>query len=340
MADGKVNPAGGSGTKEARDSACTPKWLADLIGKVDLDVASNGRAHIQAAVSLIGDNGDNGLFVTQERGYSQRVSGGWGIDRSAIVKADTVVFCNPPYARGQVIRWVKHWRTTRFIFLLRWDPSTAWFAELIGHCTHVWFPGRRINFEPPPGVTFSSNPFPHALYLRNPDQALIDRLSNAGFLLPIDEALLDFYLAGDNPAGDDQRTADSDDEPGDEGEGTKGGGGAGGGSAGGAAKGIQPEGIAKWIPATEKPKKWGVDFAAIKKEATERSKWWDTDYADIYKFRDELRKVEDHYAQQRRKREEEAGQKAKANGSCGECVDCKYGLGWCVFKTKQYREEF
>lgn len=62
---------------------------------------------------------------------------------------------------------MRHYRHTNFTFLLRWDPSTRWFEELWPHCWGAWFPDERLEFEPPPGVTFSSNPFPHALYLAN-----------------------------------------------------------------------------------------------------------------------------------------------------------------------------
>lgn len=160
----KVNPAGGSGEKEGRDGACTPKWLADLIGRVDVDPCSNPRSHVGAehTVSLPGD------------GCMPSLAG-----------PDDVVFVNPPYARGQVLRWVMAHRHTRFIFLLRWDPSTKWFAELYPHCTHVWFPRKRVNFEPPPGVKFSANPYPHALYMRDPAQELLARLSPHGYLLDV-----------------------------------------------------------------------------------------------------------------------------------------------------------
>lgn len=165
-----VNPVGGSGDP-GRDGWCTPKWLAELIGPVDIDPCSNGRSHIQASWTYSEEAGTDGL---------QRHT------RPTINEGATV-YVNPPYSRGQVIRWVRHWRTTRFIFLCRWDPSTAWFNLLFYSSTHVWFPTRRINFEPPPGVASSSNPFPHALFMRDPDPALLARLDLEGYLLPVDK---------------------------------------------------------------------------------------------------------------------------------------------------------
>lgn len=310
VADGKVNPAGGSGTKEARESACTPKWLADLIGRVDLDPASNDRSHINAYCKLTLERRENGLhdYGKVDRSYRER-PGGWDIDRTAIASTATRVFCNPPYARGQVIKWVKHWRSTNFIFLLRWDPSTEWFAELIHHCTHVWFPGRRINFEPPPGVTFSSNPFPHALYLRNPSEELIGRLTTAGYLMPVDEFYLDTYFEADE-----QRHFDGDDEAGDEGEGAKGGAGGSGGGTGGNAPKVQSKAqyiideLAKWLPASEPPKtKWTID-----------------DFKYTLKY-DQIPK---YYTDPYRKAER------KTTG-CGACPDCVNGRSQCGFKTEQ-----
>lgn len=217
-----VNPAGGSGKEEGRDSWCTPKWIADLLGKYDLDPCSNPRSHIQAQRKLMLEDGSDGL-------YPHLGAGGYcfsrGKDRSQlvdVVNEKCFTFINPPYARGEVIKWVKHWRHTRFTYLLRWDPSTDWFEELICHCTHVWFPARRINFEPPPGVKSSSNPFPHALYLREPDQEMLDRLSANGFLIPVDQDLLALYLDAD------ERSAEGDAGAGGAGQGAQGGAGPGG----------------------------------------------------------------------------------------------------------------
>lgn len=185
----KINPAGGSGEKQGRDGWCTPLWIAKLVGWVNCDPCGNSRSHISAGRVLSLENGDNGLpdgapgtFTTGKPGYygesTYRAPPTW------------TVFVNPPYAAGQVIRWIRHWLHTRFIFLLRWDPSTKWFSELIGHCTHVWFPSARINFEPPPGVTSSSNPFPHALYLRRPTKGLLERLALMGYLFPVDSGVI------------------------------------------------------------------------------------------------------------------------------------------------------
>lgn len=233
-----VNPIGGSGSDEGRDSACTPKWLADLIGRVDLDPCSNPRSHINAAQALSLERGDNGLVdVPGSQSdwspgcyYMATLTSG----RLARAKHYTRTFINPPYARGQVIRWVRHWRHTNFIFLLRWDPRTKWFRELLPHCTHVWFPLEveghpgRIEFEPPPGVKFSSNPLPHALYLRHPSAELKGRLMKHGLLLDVSNPVP--YGAND---GQDQRgngTGGADDD------------GAGGAEPPGGAASAAPDG--------------------------------------------------------------------------------------------------
>lgn len=149
-----TNPFGGSGASERRDSWCTPRWLTDLIGQVDYDPCSNERSTVRAHTK------NDGLY-----GYD-------GLKQLAADSCKT--FINPPYSRGQVARWVEAYKNTDFIFLLRWDPSTAWFAELMKVTEYVWFAERkRIAFEPPPGVKSSSNPYPHALYCRSrPNEAL------------------------------------------------------------------------------------------------------------------------------------------------------------------------
>lgn len=161
----RVNPAGGSGAAGGRNGYCTPKWLADLIGLVDLDPCSNERSHIGARHKLYGIGGDEDD----------------GLKFAAKIPAAWSVFINPPYDQksGGVVRWVRAYRHTRFMFLLRFDPSTAWFDELLQVAGWLWFPSKqspqsRISFEPPPGIETSSNPYPHALYLREqPNAALV-----------------------------------------------------------------------------------------------------------------------------------------------------------------------
>jgi hypothetical protein len=137
-----------------RDSWCTPRWLADAVGEFDLDPCSNGRSHIQADVRFDFDaHGQDGIELSRKIIPSSRV------------------FINPPYSKGQVIRWIEAYAHTRFCFLLRFDTSTAWFHELYRLSALVCIPRRRINFEPPPGVVASSNVFPHALFYANASDA-------------------------------------------------------------------------------------------------------------------------------------------------------------------------
>lgn len=192
-----VNPAGGSGARESRDSWCTPKWLADIINLWEpwLDPCSNLRSHVKATWRCILPYfGSNGLACYgKPEDYVGCFDGGLppgGEDYlsdstiSGVAKEADRVFINPPYAHGQVIQWVRHYIHTDFVYLLRWDTSTAWFAELWSKCWGAWFPNRRVNFEPPPGVRSSSNPFPHALFLKSePRGKFLDALLAHGYLL-------------------------------------------------------------------------------------------------------------------------------------------------------------
>ena len=139
---------------DSRDSWCTPKWLADLIGPVDLDPCSNDRSHVQAATKWDGAPHD-------------------GLALAHTVHERARVFINSPYSRGQVIQWVRAYRHTDFMFLVRLDPSTAWWALLMRERPHVWMPDRRIGFDPPPRVKASTNPFPHAIVARTLSPAML-----------------------------------------------------------------------------------------------------------------------------------------------------------------------
>lgn len=139
-----------------RDSWCSPLWLALILGWFDVDPCSNARSHIMARVK-------------------------WdGIKISGLTMASTLdhlcrSYINPPYSRDQVMRWVFHYIHTNFTFLLRWDPSTTWFRVLSNAARCAWHSKKRIEFEPPPGVDSSSNPFPHALYFRESRKQVIAR---------------------------------------------------------------------------------------------------------------------------------------------------------------------
>lgn len=143
-----VNVHGGSRDPN-RGSWCTPKWLADLIGPFDLDPCSNPRSHIQATKTYQLERGQDGLFVPGSELATERV------------------FINPPYEHDSVLRWYQAYKHTRWCFLLRFDPSTDWFDQIYDAAELVAVPrGRRVNFEPPPGVKASSNAIAHALYYR------------------------------------------------------------------------------------------------------------------------------------------------------------------------------
>lgn len=138
-----------------RDTWCTPKWITAAIGDFDLDPCANDRSHVSARTCFRLERGEDGLA------------------RAAGIGRDWRVFINPPYS--DVMPWVKAYQHTRFAFLLKFDPSTRWFAELVQHTGLILAPrGTRIQFEPPPGVPpkkAKANQFPHALFYRRADDA-------------------------------------------------------------------------------------------------------------------------------------------------------------------------
>jgi len=130
-----------------RDTWTTPPLITDAIGPVDLDPCSNERSTVQARRTFRLDRGQDGLVL------------------SKFVGRQELCFINPPYSRGNVIRWVRAYQHARFIFLLRFDTSTEWFYELM-KATEVIavLKLQRTNFTPPPGVKGESNAFPHGLF--------------------------------------------------------------------------------------------------------------------------------------------------------------------------------
>jgi len=157
-----ANVFGGSGDPE-RGAYCTPKWLAEAVGGWDLDPFANPRSHVIATTSCMLERGDDGLAGPQIGEY-------WladgGRHRATV---DTRVWGQPPYEI--VEEAIAHYGHTRFCFLLRFDPSTQWFRRLYELTCFTCVPiGRRLDFEPPPGIQASANPFPHALfYARSAD---------------------------------------------------------------------------------------------------------------------------------------------------------------------------
>jgi hypothetical protein len=138
-----------------RDTWTTPRKITRRLGPVWLDPCSNERSKVEALRTFRLDRGEDGLKLAR---FVPRNPPG-------------IVFVNPPYSRDQVELWVEAYRHTRFLFLLRYDPSTDWYKLLIKYTSIVAHPHFRVNFDPPPGIVLEggnhNNPFPHALYARD-----------------------------------------------------------------------------------------------------------------------------------------------------------------------------
>lgn len=127
------------------DSWCTPKWFVDYLPVFDLDPCSNERSHIVAKQSLtIADNGLSQPWVDVSK------------------RKHPLVWCNPPYS--DVMPWAKMAvecarEGGTVVMLVKLDPSTKWWAELMPHAN--WYAFRkRMQFEGGDGV---SNNFCSAL---------------------------------------------------------------------------------------------------------------------------------------------------------------------------------
>lgn len=160
----RANVNGGS-KDIARGSYCTPKEWADRVGPWDLDPFSNERSHIDAARNCMLERGDDGLAGPQRGQYWLS---SWRARCEA--SAETRVWLQPPYEI--VDETLDHYGHTRFGALLRFDSSTKWFARIYKLASLVCVPrGKRIEFEAPPGVKTSKNPYPHAFYFARIEDA-------------------------------------------------------------------------------------------------------------------------------------------------------------------------
>lgn len=64
----------------------------------------------------------------------------------------TTVFCNPPFSRGQVAKWIRKAADStpaaQTVMLLKVDPSTKWFQLVWQFGDFIYFPARRFAFGP------------------------------------------------------------------------------------------------------------------------------------------------------------------------------------------------
>lgn len=154
----------------ARGSYCTPREWADRVGPWDLDPFSNPRSHVVATRSCMLERGDDGLAGPRRGEFFLNLKGSARGFRRYLADDSTRVWLQPPYKI--VDETLDHYGHTRFGALLRFDSSTKWFARLYKLASLVCVPrGKRIEFEAPPGVKTSKNPYPHAFYFARVEDA-------------------------------------------------------------------------------------------------------------------------------------------------------------------------
>ena len=156
-----------------RDSWCTPADLAELLPEVDLDPATNPRSKIKAKESVVWEHDP---LITTYRSVikNPRWSVGDGLKRDW----NGSIFLNGPYS--DMLPWAmkanEEWgagRLTAAIFLVKLDPTTQWWRELVrdrkDKCLDLWLPKKRQQHIPPPRIRASTNNFASAIvYWRRP----------------------------------------------------------------------------------------------------------------------------------------------------------------------------
>ncbi len=144
----------------------TPECVLEVVrrlGPITLDPCSNPWSTVGALVSLSAHRGEDGLEASWVHDSSDGDSRG-------------VVFVNPPYARGQVIRWVRKIAAEvaqnehlEAILLVPGDDSTDWTDAAVGSCAAYCDPSSRIAFV---GAGGSGAKAPSRLYYWGPRRYL------------------------------------------------------------------------------------------------------------------------------------------------------------------------
>ena len=135
------------------DDLCTPRYVLDLVervGEIGLDPCSNRWSIVPARVKLDIDEGRDGLSTAWKE----------------ILADGELVFCNPPYGRGQMPRWAEKIAAEaadgcEIIALVRGDWSTGWWHTLRESADAVCYWRGRVRFL---GGAQGSGTFASALF--------------------------------------------------------------------------------------------------------------------------------------------------------------------------------
>lgn len=142
------------------DSWCTPKWLCDLLGRFDLDPCGSEESHVHCKQRYGLDIPLDGLELD------------W----------DGSVFVNPPYSNP--LPWARRLASHEgpWCALLKLDPSTKWWAALMGATPTVAPFRKRLKFERPGRDGMTAN-FPSVLIYSawRPSSELVQHLWLASY---------------------------------------------------------------------------------------------------------------------------------------------------------------
>lgn len=144
------------------DERYTPGWMLDLArefhgGPIPLDVCTGPGNPTEALTR----------YTEREDGLAM----GWA--HALRIKCDDaakgLVWCNPPYSRGQVIRWARkaiaeaRWGVP-VLMLTRADVRTGWFKLLRSNCDQVCLINRSVGFVLADGTQLPGDSVGHALW--------------------------------------------------------------------------------------------------------------------------------------------------------------------------------
>lgn len=183
----------GFGVSEVRTNQDhnTPEWVLDLVrlvGPIMLDPCSNPWSLVNAPAELSAHRGEDGLQAAWSEIVGDVEASGWhggiSFDLRAADLLEPLVFVNPPFAKGQVLRWatkaaMEATRGVSTILLSPADSSTRWHREVRNDLANARCDlGKRISFV---GAADQGAKQPSALWYFGPRPFwFADRLQHAG----------------------------------------------------------------------------------------------------------------------------------------------------------------
>lgn len=171
LAEPKVKRAGAAG--QSHPHWTTPKCVLDRVrqvGPIALDPCANAESDVDPAWAFDGSEGRDGLTAS------------W-----ADVTVGGIVFCNPPYGRGELSAWITKCcqeadHGCEIIALVPASTGARWFHKALAYASALclWGPGRISFGNGPPGNGGAPSIDSALIYWGDRPHRFLDAMSGAG----------------------------------------------------------------------------------------------------------------------------------------------------------------